>query len=86
MSRTKIRWLIGLLSLGMLGLISFQFYWIQEVTNVNEERFSQSVQTALNEVASKLARENDTYFLQSDINRNLPTPPMRREGDRKSVV
>ena len=80
MSRTKIRWLIGLLSLGMLGLISFQFYWIQEVTNVNEERFSQSVQTALNEVASKLARENDTYFLQSDINRNLPTPPMRREG------
>jgi two-component system phosphate regulon sensor histidine kinase PhoR len=82
MSRKKIRWLIGLLSIGMLGLIVFQFYWIKEVTKVNEERFAQSVQSALNDVASKLARENDTKFLSTDVNRNFrPKPQMEDRND-----
>jgi two-component system phosphate regulon sensor histidine kinase PhoR len=82
MSSNKIRWLIGLLSIGMLGLIVFQFYWIKEVTKVNEERFSQSVQSALNDVTSKLARESDTKFLSTDINQNFrPNPQMEGRND-----
>ncbi|KYG84450.1 hypothetical protein AWW67_04905 [Roseivirga seohaensis] len=85
MSRMKIRWLIGLLSIAMLGLIVFQFYWIKEVTKVNEERFTQNVQTALNEVTNKLARLNDTNFLQTDISQMMPSPPERmQQGDSLS--
>lgn len=86
MSRMKIRWLIGLLSIAMLGLIVFQFYWIKEVTKVNEERFTQNVQTALNEVTNKLARENDFNFLQSDINQIMPTQSRRQEQIRDSII
>tara|TARA_R110000796_G_scaffold96719_1_gene202874 strand:+ start:273499 stop:275049 length:1551 start_codon:yes stop_codon:yes gene_type:complete len=78
----KIRWLIGLLSIAMLGLIVFQFYWIKEVTKVNEERFTQNVQTALNEVTNKLARQNDTNFLQTDVSQMMPNQPERmQQGD-----
>ena len=82
MSRMKIRWLIGLLSIAMLGLIFFQFYWIKEVNKVNEERFTQSVQTALIEVTNKLARQNDTNFLQTDVSQLMPNQPERmQQGD-----
>ncbi|WP_068410304.1 sensor histidine kinase [Roseivirga echinicomitans] len=82
MSRMKIRWLIGLLSIAMLGLIVFQFYWIKEVNKVNEERFTQNVQTALNEVTNKLARLNDTNFLQTDVSQLMPSQPERmQQGD-----
>ena len=85
MSRGKIRWLIGLLSIAMLGLIVFQFYWIKEVTKVNEERFTQSVQAALNEVANKLARENDTNFLRTDISQIMPNSPERTSQNIDSL-
>lgn len=85
MSRMKIRWLIGLLSIAMLGLIVFQFYWIKEVTKVNEERFTQNVQTALNEVTNKLARLNDTNFLQTDISQMMPSLP-ERVRQRDSLI
>ncbi|KYG81378.1 two-component system phosphate regulon sensor histidine kinase PhoR [Roseivirga ehrenbergii] len=85
MSRMKIRWLIGLLSIAMLGLIVFQFYWIKEVTKVNEERFTQNVQTALNEVTNKLARQNDTNFLQTDVSQMMPSLPERMR-QRDSLI
>jgi len=72
MSSMRIRWLIGILSAAMLGLIAFQFYWMKDVIKVNEERFSQNVQGALNEVTNKLARINDISFLQRDMNRSIP--------------
>jgi two-component system, OmpR family, phosphate regulon sensor histidine kinase PhoR len=72
MSNMRIRWLIGILSAAMLGLIAFQFYWMKDVIKVNEERFSQNVQGALNEVTNKLARINDISFLQRDMNRSIP--------------
>ena len=81
MSRKRIRWLIGLLSVAMLGLIAFQFYWIQDVLRVNEERFTQNVQEALNGVANKLARQSDIYFLEKD---NQPFVPIRKQKTERT--
>ena len=55
-----------------MGLVAFQFYWIQEVLAVNQERFNQSVTNALNEVTNKLAMKSDLDFLNQDINRSVP--------------
>ena len=68
--------MIGLLSTAMLGLIVFQFYWIKDVLRVNEERFTQNVQEALNGVANKLARQSDIFFLEKE---NKPFIPPRKE-------
>lgn len=85
MSRRRIGWLIGLLSVAMIGLIAFQFYWIQEVNKVNEERFTRSVQSALVDVTNSLARDNDILFLQQDVNRYMPIDYARLQGARDSI-
>ncbi len=85
MTQNKIRWLIGLLSVALLGLIGFQFYWINEVSSVNKERFNKSVNDALTEVAYKLAYQNDLNFLQRDVNRIAPIQPVRLEALRDTL-
>ena len=72
MTKIRIRWLIGLLSVALIGLVAFQFYWIQEVLAVNQERFNQSVKNALNEVTLKLANKSDLDFLNQDVNSSIP--------------
>ena len=59
MTKIRIRWLIGLLSVALISLVAFQFYWIQEVLTVNQERFNQSVNDAINEVTRKLSMQSD---------------------------
>lgn len=85
MTQNKIRWLIGLLSAALLGLIGFQFYWINEVSSVNKERFNKSVNDALSEVAYKLAIQNDINFLQRDINSVVPFQQSRLEALRDTI-
>ncbi len=84
MTRMRIRWLIGLLSCALLGLVAFQYYWITEVNKVNNERFNQSVNEALNEVIQRLAIENDISFLQRGMN-SADRPGPRRNMPIDSV-
>lgn len=85
MTQNKIRWLIGLLSIALLGLIGFQFYWINEVNSVNRERFNKAVNDALNEVAYKLAIQNDQDFLLQNMNRSMPFPQRDLEVLRDTI-
>lgn len=85
MTQNKIRWLIGLLSVALLGLIGFQFYWINEVNTVNRERFNKAVNDALNEVAYKLAIKNDQDFFVENMNRGIPFPQRNMEMLRDSI-
>lgn len=57
MSIQKIRWIIGLMSFALLGLIYFQFYWIDSVLKANEERFKSDVREALRVVTLKLEKQ-----------------------------
>ena len=45
------------MGLAMIGLISFQLYWIDNLIVANEERFQKDVHDALNTVASKLEKQ-----------------------------
>lgn len=57
MQKAQIRWVIGMMSVAMLGLIAFQWYWIDSVISANEVRFKQDVTEALNQVSQKLERQ-----------------------------
>lgn len=85
MTRMRIRWLIGLLSCALIGLVAFQYYWTTEVTKVNNERFNQSVNDALNEVTQTLAMENSLRFLQNNMGVRPPLNRNRPSTDQDSL-
>lgn len=54
MDAKKIRLIIGLMTLALIGVISLQGYWIGWNIRLNEEQFDKSVFGAMNSVANKL--------------------------------
>lgn len=47
----------------LLGLIGFQWYWIDSVVRANEERFERNVKEALRRVSEKLEKQEALYAL-----------------------
>ncbi len=63
MKRSVIFWVVGLMSVALLGLIGFQWYWIDSVIRANEEGFKRDVVEALHVVSNKLERQEALYEL-----------------------
>lgn len=73
MTRKKIYLLTILMSLALIGVLAFQFYWIQGVIQINEQRFKQQVQEALIDVAVSLEQQEVAEgMLQAGGHRQLP--------------
>ncbi len=49
------------MGMALVGLISFQMYWINKAINVSEDRFKRSVHDALNSVSNKLEQQEIVY-------------------------
>ena len=49
------------MALALIGLISFQMYWINNAINISEDRFKRGVQDALNAVSDKLEQQEIVY-------------------------
>lgn len=56
MTRMKISWLIIAMGVALVGLVVFQVSWLDNVIKSNEQAFKNSVQSALQSVASKLEK------------------------------
>lgn len=54
MNPKRIKLIIGLMTLALVGLIGLQLYWINWNIRLNEEQFDKNVFDALNKVASRL--------------------------------
>ena len=54
MNAQRIRLIIGLMTLALVGIIYLQIYWIGWSIRLNEEQFDKNVFAALNRVADKL--------------------------------
>jgi two-component system phosphate regulon sensor histidine kinase PhoR len=54
MSAQRIRLIIAMMSLALLGIICLQIYWINWSIRLNEEQFDKNVYAALNRVGDKL--------------------------------
>ena len=72
MDRVKLRWIIGLMSIALIGLVTFQLYWIDTVIKANEERFKGDVISALHTVSTKLEKQEAYSALQQRLSLGNP--------------
>lgn len=54
MKKNALWWIIGLMSVALLGVVVMQAYWINQSIKLSEEQFNKNVYSALNSVVSKL--------------------------------
>ncbi|MCG8476557.1 MAG: HAMP domain-containing histidine kinase [Cytophagales bacterium] len=54
MTKNKLRLIIGLMGVAIVGLLVLQFYWIKDSIAENRKKFDRLVQTALNQVSASL--------------------------------
>ena len=67
MSKKKIRFIIGLMALALVGLISFQMYWINMAVAVKNEQFGQRIHEALEAVGKGLEKQEILYLASQHI-------------------
>ena len=63
-TKFSIRWLIGLMGAAVLGLLGFQFFWINNALQLHNEQFDLKVADALQEVVRKLEKQEIRYLIQ----------------------
>jgi two-component system phosphate regulon sensor histidine kinase PhoR len=80
MNATRIKLIIGLMSLALVGIIGLQAYWINWNINFNEKKFDNDVFEALNSVADRL--QNYEISQMKDVVR-LPDQAMNGFVARK---
>jgi len=56
MSKTKMKIVIILMSVASLGLVAFQYYWVNNALKINQERFEQNVYQSLAATVDKLEK------------------------------
>lgn len=56
MSKTKMKIIILLMSLACVGLVAFQYYWVANAVQINQERFEQNVYQSLAASITKLEK------------------------------
>jgi two-component system, OmpR family, phosphate regulon sensor histidine kinase PhoR len=61
------------MSIGLLGLIGFQLYWIDSVVRVNEENFKRDVIDALQNVSTKLEKQEAFFAFQNQFQQQAHT-------------
>jgi len=61
MNQNRLNWIIVLMALALTGLVSFQWYWIDNAIGVSEDRFKKGVHDALNAVSDKLEQQEILY-------------------------
>ena len=67
MTRGTIRWITILMGVSLIGLVSFQLYWINSSLMISEERFKQDVHQALNNVAAKLEQQEALFTISNSF-------------------
>ncbi len=55
------------MGISMIGLVSFQLYWINNALAINEEQFTQDVHQALNRVVSMLEKQEALFTIRNSF-------------------
>ncbi|WP_420148248.1 sensor histidine kinase [Spirosoma sp.] len=67
MSKQRIRWIVVLMAVGLLGLVGLQLYWINSALQLQKEQFAYKVTDALQEVVRTLERQEIVYLTKQRI-------------------
>ncbi len=62
MTKRRIQWIIGAMSLALIGLAAFQFYWIRATMEAKQEQFDASVSEALQAVVRKMEKQEIAFL------------------------
>lgn len=73
MKEHRIKIIIGLMTVALLGLVGFQYYLIQSLMKVERERFDRSVSEALNSVVTQIDRKEAVNALQAEMKQQIDT-------------
>jgi two-component system, OmpR family, phosphate regulon sensor histidine kinase PhoR len=85
MHKNRIRYIIILMSLALIGLIGLQFYWVKNAMGLQELHFNQNVNLALNEVVDKLEKKEAAGFLARRIQNIIPRQGQANGGQSPNV-
>ena len=67
MAKGTIRWITILMGFSLIGLVSFQLYWINGALKVSEEQFKQDVHQVLNNVVAKLEQQEALFTISNSF-------------------
>ena len=67
MSKQRIRWIVALMAVGLLGLVGLQLYWIGSALRLQKDQFAYKVTDALQEVVRTLERQEIVYLTKQRI-------------------
>ena len=67
MSKQRIRWIVALMAVGLLGLVGLQLYWIGSAFRLQQEQFAYKVTDALQEIVRTLERQEIVYLTKQRI-------------------
>lgn len=73
MKEKQIKVIIGLMTIALLGLIGFQYYLIQSLVKVEQERFDRSVSDALNSVVVHIDRKEALNAIHDEMSEQIDT-------------
>jgi two-component system, OmpR family, phosphate regulon sensor histidine kinase PhoR len=85
MSKRKIQIIIGLMCFALIGLIGFQWYWIQEAISIRNEHFSQKIAESVQEVVHKLEKQEMMFLLQQRIEAEQQKSKLERIAQLKKI-
>ncbi|MEO1049090.1 MAG: HAMP domain-containing sensor histidine kinase [Bacteroidota bacterium] len=69
MKKRAIWIIISLMTIALVGLTSFQLYWINNAINLSKERFVKDVQESLNLVVDRLEKQEVKEFTAKSVTR-----------------
>lgn len=67
MNKVAIRWIIILMSVSLIGLVTFQFYWMGGIIKNNKELFKQKVHDALSHVVNMLEKQEMLHIAENNF-------------------
>jgi two-component system phosphate regulon sensor histidine kinase PhoR len=67
MTKQRIRWIVALMTIGLVGLVGLQLYWISSALQLQKEQFAYKVTDALQEVVRTLERQEIEYLTRQRI-------------------
>ncbi|REJ83606.1 MAG: sensor histidine kinase [Bacteroidetes bacterium] len=67
MNRRKFQWIIGLMSVSLLGIIFLQVYWIMHDIRLKEQQFDQNVTQAMNAIVDRIETKEAMTMLHERL-------------------
>ncbi|HMG08630.1 MAG TPA: hypothetical protein VK609_08985, partial [Mucilaginibacter sp.] len=71
MKKRSIGLIIGLMGFALLGVMAMQLYFLRQSYQMQSELFDRSVSEALNNVVSKVSKQDAVNFLSNKAQRNV---------------